>query len=120
MGEGSNPDLGPFLQAVNLAKTTTEGWSGRFLVVIMPLYQDVVAGQLPPVLRHAALAATLSKAGFDVVDGGEIFQRQVDPRGLYTMRINNHPNREGYALLGREVVSVLEQRYPETVAGIRR
>lgn len=116
----SSIDLEPFLHTLNLARSATESWGGQFVVAIMPLYQDVVAGQLPQVLRHEQLAALLNEKGFEVLDTGALFAAQPDPAGLYTMRINNHPNAGGYALLGNYIVAELERRFPERMAGLQR
>ena len=47
---------------------TTLEWGGDFVVVIMPLYEDVVVRQMSPSQRHEHLAQVLREEGIDVID----------------------------------------------------
>jgi hypothetical protein len=109
-------DLSLFMHIVNLARNTTQAWGGEFVLVIMPLYEDVIVRQLQPSQRHENLAAQLRKSGTDVIDTASLFAEQPDPASLYTMRINNHPNAGGHALLGRYIVDELARRSPQQLA----
>lgn len=91
------------------------GTHGHFVALIVPLYAEVVAQDLPPALRHAHLRTVLAREGIDVIDGAALFLRHPDPASLYTMRINNHPTPEGYALLSDYVREHLATT--ETTAG---
>ncbi len=109
-GGGERIDLEPFLQSVRMARETTRAWGGDFVVVIMPLYEEVIAHQLPPALYHDRLAKLLRDNQFEVIDAAEFFGRQQDPARLYTMRVNNHPNEAGYVVLANYVMAELGQR----------
>jgi hypothetical protein len=109
-------DLSLFLRIVRLAHDTTQKWGGEFIVVIMPLYEDVVVRQLPPSQRHENIAIELRKAGVEVLDAASLFARQADPASLYTLRINNHPSAAGHALLGSYILDELARRGAQQLA----
>jgi hypothetical protein len=109
-------DLSLFLRIVRLAHDTTQKWDGEFIVVIMPLYEDVVVRQLPPSQRHENIAIELRKAGVKVIDAASLFARQADPASLYTLGINNHPSAAGHALLGSYIIDELAGRDPQHLA----
>jgi hypothetical protein len=109
-------DLSLFLRIVRLAHDTTQKWGGEFIVVIMPLYEDVVVRQLPPSQRHENIAIELRKAGVEVIDAASLFARQADPPSLYTLRINNHPSAAGHALLGSYILDELARRGAQRLA----
>lgn len=113
------PTLGLFIRSLQLADATTRGWGGRFVVIIMPLYEEVVARQMPSTLRHEHLAKVVAELGIPVIDGAALFEQQRDPAHLYTMRINNHPNGEGYQLLANHVAAQLARLAPQKVAKAR-
>lgn len=118
-GGAGSIDLGPFMSSVRLAQSTTQSWGGEFVVVIMPLYEEIVAHQLPPQLHHDRLAAMLREASVTTVDAAAFFASQPDVAHLYTMRINNHPNPEGFTVLSNFVMSELEQRLPARLSALR-
>jgi hypothetical protein len=118
-GAMENINLKPFLRSVQLAQDATKSWGGDFVVVIMPLYEEVVVHQLPPALHHDHLAAVLREAGVETIDAAEFFEDQPDVASLYTMRINNHPNPQGTALLGSFVMAELEKRLPERLSAMQ-
>ncbi len=95
---------------VRIARETTLEWGGDFVVVIMPLYEDVVVRQMSPSQRHEHLAQVLREEGIDVIDTAAVFASQRDPASLYTMRINNHPNITGHQLIGHTIVDELNRR----------
>ncbi|HKU15984.1 MAG TPA: hypothetical protein VJQ52_16435 [Steroidobacteraceae bacterium] len=112
-------DLDPFIRSVHLAQASTKSWGGDFVVVIMPLYEEIVAHQLPPQLHHEHLAAMLHEAGVPTIDAATFFARQPDVAHLYTMRINNHPNPQGFAELSAFVVTELEKSLPARLSALR-
>jgi hypothetical protein len=122
LGGGSDAggaiDLGPFMSSVHLAQATTQSWGGEFVVVIMPLYEEIVARQLPPPLHHEHLAAILREANVTTIDAAAFFASQPDVAHLYTMRINNHPNPEGFTVLSNFVMTELEQRLPARLSAV--
>jgi hypothetical protein len=102
--------LTTFIHSLQLVDARTRSWGGRLVVVIMPLYAEVVAHQLPPELQHDHLASVVAGLGIPVIDAAAEFARQDDPPHLYTMRVNNHPNQEGYRVLAQFVAGQLAQR----------
>ncbi|MEP7242491.1 MAG: hypothetical protein ABI885_02275 [Gammaproteobacteria bacterium] len=100
-------DLAPWERSVDLAKRTTESWGGRFIVVIMPLYAEVVAHELADPLHHDRLASALKARGVEVIDTVPIFLAAPDPGGLYVMRRNNHPSAEGHRMLADYIATQL-------------
>ncbi len=105
------PPLDTFRQALSLAHEATQEWGGTLIVVLLPIYPEVVAGQLEADRRHDSLAQIVAGLGIPYVDGVELFSRSADPAALYTMRINNHPTAEGYALLASGVVDEIRARH---------
>lgn len=109
-------DLGAFRAALSLAQQAAGAWGGELVVVLLPIYAEVVANEIEPDRRHDNLARVVGEFGITVVDGVKVFRRTADPAGLFTMRINNHPNAEGYALLAGEVLDAIRARDPGTRA----
>jgi len=103
-------DLSLFQRVVHMARETTLGWGGDFVVVIMPLYEDVVVRQMSSSQRHEHLAQVLRDEGIEVIDTAAVFASHRDPASLYTMRINNHPDVAGHQLIGRTIVDELNKR----------
>lgn len=101
---GRGTDLEMFRRSLAMAKQAADGWGGRLIVVLLPIYGEVVAKQLPPDLGHEHLGRIVTDLGVPVVDGVELFSSVPDPAALFTMRINNHPTAEGYALLAGRVI----------------
>ena len=105
-------DLAEFVESLRLAKRATERWGGELIVVLLPIYAEVVAGQIEGNLRHDHLARVVDQLGISVVDGVDLFETHADPAALYTMRINNHPTAEGYALLADRVLAEIQAVNP--------
>jgi hypothetical protein len=114
-----SPPLDTFVRSIQLADTATRSWGGTLVVVIMPLYAEIVAHQMPPSLRHDHLTQVVTGLGVPVIDAADLFARQHDPAHLYTMRINNHPGPDGHELLASFVAEQLARRFPNAVAGDR-
>ena len=100
-------DLRPFDSSVDLARRTTESWGGRFVVVIMPLYEEVVTHNLEGILHHDQLTARLRARGIEVIDTVPVFTTAPDPVELYIMRRANHPSADGHRLLADYIASQL-------------
>jgi hypothetical protein len=45
-----------------------------------------------------------------VVDGVALFEAQPDPVSLFTLRIDNHPNERGHAVLAEALVEAIASR----------
>ncbi|HVY81473.1 MAG TPA: hypothetical protein VG994_10865 [Steroidobacteraceae bacterium] len=101
------PDLRPWEQSIDLARRATQSWGGRFVVVIMPLYAEVVSHDLAEPLHHEHLAALLRARGVDVIDTVPLFKSVSDPGSLYVMHRNNHPTAEGHRMLAEFITAQL-------------
>jgi hypothetical protein len=108
-------NLDTYRQVLATARDAVEKWGGELIVVVLPIYAEVVAGQVEPGRRHRNLARVAEELGIPVVNGVELFNAVPDPAALFTMRINNHPTAEGYALLAGKVADEIGAR----VAGIQ-
>lgn len=111
--------LTTFRQSLTLAKQAADGWGGRLIVLITPIYAEVVADQVASPLRHHELTAAVKALGIPVVDAVPLFRSHPDPASLYTMGGNNHPTAEGHTLLA-ELVEAEIQRQPESIVPAAR
>jgi hypothetical protein len=112
-------DLAVLRQSLHLAHQATKAWGGRLIVVLMPIYAEVVADQIRETVRHDHLAKIVSEMGIPVVDGVELFKAHPDPASHFTMRINNHPTAESYALLADQVLAEVVSQYPNAAIAAR-
>ena len=69
-----------------------------------------VTGEARAFSHHEAVVAALNDLGIDVVDGESLFRSQPNPRTLFALGINNHPNKQGHRLLGIAIVRKLSSR----------
>jgi hypothetical protein len=92
-------DFTPFDRSIDLARRTTEAWGGHFVVVLMPLYEEVVTPSVADPVRHDKLAGRMRAHGVDVIDTVPTFLRAADPAELYLMGRANHPSAAGHRLL---------------------
>jgi hypothetical protein len=104
------PDTKPFYDILKLARSEVEAWGGQFVVVVVPIYAEIIANDVPETLRSDRIADSVRALGMTVVDGGVIFRKRADPASLYAMRSLNHPNAEGDELLGEAVVGAIAAR----------
>ena len=100
-------DLTPFDRSVDLAKRTTESWGGRFVVVIMPLFEEVITHNLEGPLHHDRLVQRLHARGIEVIDTVPVFATAPEPVALYVMRRANHPSAAGHRMLADYITSQL-------------
>jgi len=101
---------------VSLAKSTVESWGGQLVVVIIPMYAEIVAGQIPADRRHDHVVSTLRPTGVHIIDGAAYFLRQKDPAMLYSLGIDSHMNAAGHRLLADYVAADLERNYPQRLS----
>ena len=101
-------ELAEFLHTLQLVKRTAEQWDGKLIVVLLPIYSEVVADQVEGSLRHDNLESVVSRLGIPVVDGVDLFHQSPDPAEYFTLRINNHPTAEAYALLAGQVLNEID------------
>jgi hypothetical protein len=77
--------------------------------VVLPMYDDVVTNEPTTVQRHKLVVQSAHRLGLRVIDGAELFSAAPDPAGLYALRISNHPNAAGHALLARRILEELRK-----------
>ena len=67
---------------------------------------------LPPadVARYEAVSNALLDSAVTVVDGAALFAAEPDYLRLYKLRMDNHPNELGHAVLGEAVVAAINSR----------
>ena len=99
-------DLSSFVRSLKLAQRAIRSWDGRLLAVILPSFGGVT-GEARAFSHHEAVVAALNDLGIDVVDGESLFRSQPNPRTLFALGINNHPNKQGHRLLGDAIVRKL-------------
>jgi hypothetical protein len=58
-------------------------------------------------VRRLAVAAVLREAGITAIDSMDLFLAAADPISLFALRMDNHPNIEGHALLARRIIEEL-------------
>jgi hypothetical protein len=103
-----SPQLVHFARVLALMVNAARSWGGRVIVAVLPNY-EISAGGGRTRGRYDAVLRELEEAGVSVVDGPALFAAQPDVRGLYTLRIENHPNEQGHALLAEAVIAAIEQ-----------
>jgi hypothetical protein len=107
--EPETPVLSEFELAVAHVAETAREWGGRVIVVILPSY-ELSAGRPQNVARYNAVSAALRDSAVTVVDGVALFAAEPDYLRLYTLRMDNHPNAQGHALLGDAVVAAINSK----------
>ena len=103
------PDLSEFERAVERVAETAGGWGGTVIAVILPSYELTVE-QPAGVARYEAVSDALRGSPVCIVDGVALFAAQPDPLSLYTLRMDNHPNGRGHAVLAEALVEAINSR----------
>jgi hypothetical protein len=103
------PDLSVFERAVDRVAETAAGWGGDVIAVILPSY-ELSVGQPANVARYEAVAEVLRASPVTVVDGVALFAAQPDFSSLFMLRMDNHPNKRGHAIIGEAVIEAIESR----------
>ncbi|HXS80167.1 MAG TPA: hypothetical protein VN818_07775 [Gammaproteobacteria bacterium] len=103
------PDLSQFERAVDRVTETTGRWGGGVVAVILPSY-ELSVGQPSYVARYNAVAEVLRASSATVVDGVALFAAEPDALGLYTLRMDNHPNERGHALLAEALIHAIDSK----------
>jgi hypothetical protein len=111
-GQPQAPDLRSFEQVMRIVQVTTARWDGVLLVAVLPAYDEIVAGEAPEKRRRKAVMEILDRLDVRVIDGTSSFHAAPDPAGLFALRIANHPNAAGHALLARQIIGEL-RRIPQ-------
>jgi hypothetical protein len=97
---------------MRIVQVTTARWDGVLLVAVLPAYDEIVAGEAPEKRRRKAVMEILDRLDVRVIDGTSSFHAAPDPAGLFALRIANHPNAAGHALLARQIIVEL-RRIPQ-------
>ncbi len=103
------PNLSHFELAVDRVAETVSRWGGKVIVVISPSY-DLSEGRPIDVLRYEAVSDLLRSAAVTVVDVPALFAAERDFHDLYTLRMHNHPNERGHAVIGEAVIAAIDSR----------
>jgi hypothetical protein len=100
-------DLSHFVASIDQVVESVSGWGGKLLVVVVPGYH-LSKKAAASVARYRTVLESLAAADVKIVDGAALFDAQADPVGLFTLRVDNHPNERGHALLANAVLSTIE------------
>ena len=103
------PDLSEFERAVERVAETAGGWGATVVAVILPSY-ELTVGQPADLARYEAVSDALRDSPLCVVDGVALFAAQPDPVSLFTLRMDNHPNGRGHAVLAEALVEAINSR----------
>ena len=101
------PDFESFAEAIRIAQRAVARWDGVLMIVVLPLYGDIVAGEAPETIRHGLVMQIANELGLSVIDGAALFRPAPDPAGLFALRSANHPNGTGHALLAQRIIDEL-------------
>jgi hypothetical protein len=115
-GESAHP--AQFENVLKVAHAAVRQWHGKLLVVLLPTYGENVARQIAQSTTHTQLTKLLTGLGIEVIDGVALFEQQPDVAGLFNLRMNAHPNRQGHALLADRVLAAMKE-LPQTVTQIQ-
>jgi hypothetical protein len=103
------PNLDYFARALEHMSEATAGWDGRLIVLMLPSYALSVRNQRA-MARYDAVTKHLRAAEIEVVDGVALFAAEPDFLRLYTLRIDNHPNERGHAVLAEAVIAAIDSK----------
>jgi hypothetical protein len=103
------PNLSLFKLAVDRVVKTADRWGGRVIVVVLPSY-GISAGRPQDVERYRAVLNAVRAFVVPVVDGAALFAAEPNFRALYLLRMENHPNERGHAIIGDAVIAAIEAR----------
>ena len=103
------PDLSEFERVVARVSVTAGTWGGTVIAVILPSY-ELTVGQPGEVVRYEAVLNALRESPVTVVDGVALFAAHPDPVSLFTLRMDNHPNERGHAVLAKALVEAIDSR----------
>jgi hypothetical protein len=107
--EAMDLDLSYFERAVDRIVTAARAWDGAVILVILPSYASSMKQPRSMARYHAVLDA-IDPSLVRVVDGVALFAAEPDAAGLFTLRMDNHPNERGHAVIGHAVVDAIESR----------
>ena len=103
------PDLSQFERALHRVTETAGRWGGSVIALILPSYALSV-GRPGDVARYNAVADVLRASSVTVVDGVALFAAEPDSLSLYTLRMDNHPNERGHAVLAEALIEAIDSK----------
>jgi hypothetical protein len=103
------PDLDYFARTLEHMTEATARWDGRLVVLMLPSYA-LSTGNQRAMARYNAVTKHLRAAEIEVVDGVALFAAEPDFLRLYTLRIDNHPNERGHAVLAQAVIAAIDSK----------
>lgn len=104
------------VRIVGMAKSLVQSWGGELVVVIIPMYDEIVAGHVAPDRRHDYVTRTLSPLGVHIIDGAGFFFTQKDPAMLFSLGVDGHLNTAGHRLLADYIAADLERNYRDRLS----
>jgi hypothetical protein len=75
----------------------------------LPSY-EISVGRPADVARYNAVADVLRASPVIVVDGVAQFAAEPDSLTLYTLRMDNHPNARGHAVLAEALIEAIDSK----------
>ena len=102
-------DLSYFEAATDRVERAVTDWGGTLLVVVAPSY-SLLKKEPASMARYRAVLKALSASHINVIDGVALFDAQSDPIGLFTLRMDNHPNEQGHLLLANAVIETIQRQ----------
>jgi len=109
-------DWEPSIELIRQAKQLVEGWGGHMVVVVIPVFGEVVNNQYAPGQSSSHIVELLEPLHVHVINGVPFFRQQRDPAMLYTMGMTNHFNEAGHRLFSEFVAADLRATYPELMS----
>jgi hypothetical protein len=101
------PNLDHLTRALEHMTEATAKWGGRLVVLVLPSY-SLSARNALALARYDAVTEVLRATDAEIVDGAALFAAEPDFLSLYTLRINNHPNERGHAVLAEAVITAID------------
>jgi len=109
-------DYSASLELIAQAKQMVEGWGGHLVIVLIPVFDEVVHDRVSPSQNNARLLSLLEPLHLHVINGIPYFRQQPDPTMLYTMGMSNHFSVEGHRLFANFIDADLRATYPALMA----
>ena len=113
---GAAPDQPAFqfvIQALTRLQAHTAQQGVRLIVVIQPskeqLYAPLLGETIPDPNPH--LIEALTQLGIDYLDLTPTFQEKIKSGETLFFQIDNHPNRQGYALIAQEILNHIKPAF---------
>jgi hypothetical protein len=109
-------DFAPSIQIIGEVKRRVEGWGGHLVIVIIPVFDELISKQYSPSQSSVHIIDLLKPLNVHIINGVTCFRQQRDPTMLYTMGMSNHFNENGHRLFADYVDADLRATYPQIMA----